>query len=302
MPRLFPFVLVIAASLTLAGKVYADDTLSLDLPPSQRALDERAAAKARAAVAASASASALDKHQARATVHVLGDASASRGSLPSRSGVPERVVGRLGEIQQRSSIYRSQRASGRLATVEPGTYIAIKDDAARCYGVLMADGTTGWISKSYVKLLDYQVVSNGAAPLPDLGDGSMQPRTGAEFFSADPQALLREAYKYMGVPYQWGGNTEAGIDCSGFMKKIFFACGYSLPRTAAEQTALGMPVSTDQLQCGDRLYFGHGSRITHTGLYIGNGYFIHSSAGEHGVAISRLTDQTYMKIFVCARR
>jgi cell wall-associated NlpC family hydrolase len=186
--------------------------------------------------------------------------------------------------------------------VDAGTYIAIKDDSTRWYGVLMADGTTGWISKAYVKLLDYQVVSNGAAPLPDFGDGSMQPRSGAEFFTGDPQALLREAYKYMGVRYQWGGNTEAGIDCSGFMKKIFAACGYALPRTAAEQTALGMPVPTEQLQCGDRLYFGHGARITHTGLYIGNGYFIHSSAGEHGVAVSRLTDQTYWKIFVCARR
>jgi cell wall-associated NlpC family hydrolase len=106
----------------------------------------------------------------------------------------------------------------------------------------------------------------------------------------------------MGVRYQWGGNTEAGIDCSGFMKKIFFACGYSLPRTAAEQMGLGMPVQPEQLQAGDRLYFGHGSKITHTGLYIGNGYFIHSSAGEHGVAVSRLTDQTYWKIFAGARR
>lgn len=290
-------LLSLCVCVTTPGKVFADDTLTLDLPPSQRAIDERAAAKARADAAATAD------RASRRVVHTVGASNASRGSLPSRSGAPDRVVGRLGEIEQRSSIYRRQSGgSAKLASVEPGTYIAIKDDSTRWYGVLMADGTTGWISKDRVRLLDYQVVSNGAAALPDFGDGSMQPRTGGEFFTGDPQSLLREAYRYMGVPYQWGGNTASGIDCSGFMKKIFAACGYPLPRTAAEQTGVGMPISPDQLQCADRLYFGHGSRITHTGLYIGNGYFIHSSAGEHGVAISRLSDQTYMKIFICARR
>jgi cell wall-associated NlpC family hydrolase len=296
--RIVPFFLAFAASLTLAGKAFADDnTLTLDLPPSQRALDERAAAEK-----ARSSAAAASRPTAHQSVHIAGNPPPSRGSLPSRGGSPGRVVGRLGEIQGRTSIYRTQRRSGKLATVQPGLYIAITDELTNWYGVYMSDGTTGWVSKSYVRLLDYQVMANGAPSLPDLGNGSIQPRTGAEFFTGDPQALLREAYKYMGVPYQWGGNTEAGIDCSGFMKKIFFACGYSLPRTAAEQTGLGLPIQIDQLQCGDRLYFGHGSRITHTGLYIGNGYFIHSSAGEHGVAISRLTDTTYMKIFVCARR
>ena len=297
MRRFLPLVLSVAASILFAGKVFADDTLTLDLPPSQRALDARAAEKARAETAAAA------QRAANKTVHVASDHIGSRGSLPSRSGVPERVVGRLGEIQQRTSIFRKQsKSSGRLATVEPGTYIAIKDDSTGWYGVLMADGTTGWVAKTHTQLLDYQVVSNGSPALPDFGDGGMQPRTGAEFFTGDPQALLREAYKYMGVPYQWGGNTESGIDCSGFMKKIFAANGYPLPRTAAEQTAVGMPVSPEGLQCGDRLYFGHGGRITHTGLYIGSGYFIHSSAGEHGVAISRLTDTTYTRIFMCARR
>lgn len=288
---------ILIVGVIAAGVARADDTLTLDLPPSQRAQEARAALKSQQDAAEAA-----QKASRRPSRSSTGNATVSRGTLPSRSGTPDRIVGRLGEIQQRASIFRSQSSgSGRLATVEPGSYIAIKDDSSRWYGVLMADGSTGWVAKDRVRLLDYQVVSNNPAALPDFGNGQMQPRSGAEFFTGDPQALLREAYKYMGVPYQWGGNTASGIDCSGFMKKIFAACGYGLPRTAAEQTGLGIPVSIDSLQCGDRLYFGR-TRITHTGLYIGNGYFIHSSAGEHGVAISRLSDQPYARIFSCARR
>ena len=46
----------------------------------------------------------------------------------------------------------------------------------------------------------------------------------------DPQMLIREAYKYLGVPYHWGGNTSNGIDCSGLVHNVFEACGYVLPR------------------------------------------------------------------------
>ena len=273
----------------------ADDSLTLDLPPSQKALEARAALqKLQQTVPPTAQAT------SRKTVHTVGGFS-GRATLPSRSGSPERVIGRLGEITNRTGIFRSKGGDARLATVDPGTYIAIRNENTRWFGVLMADGTTGWISRDKVQLLDYQVVSSGSPSIPDTGNGQLQPRSGSEYFQGNPQELLREAYRYLGVPYQWGGNTVNGIDCSGFMKKIFSSLGYSLPRTAAEQTNVGMPVSPESLQCGDRLYFGH-SRITHTGLYIGNGYFIHSSSGEHGVAISRLTDQPYQRIFNCARR
>jgi cell wall-associated NlpC family hydrolase len=280
-----------------AQPAHADDSLTLDLPPSQKALEARAAQAKQQQQEQLQQANAAPS---RKTVHTVGGFS-GRATLPSRSGSPERVIGRLGEIVTKTAIFRSKGSGGKLATVDPGTYIAIKSDSSHWLGVLMADGTTGWISKDQVQVLDYQVVSSGTPTVPNVGGGSLQARTGSEFFTGNPQDLLREAYQYLGVPYQWGGNTVNGIDCSGFMKKIFASLGYSLPRTAAEQTNVGMAVPVDSLQCGDRLYFGR-TRITHTGLYIGNGYFIHSSSGEHGVAISRLTDQPYQRIFNCARR
>jgi cell wall-associated NlpC family hydrolase len=69
--------------------------------------------------------------------------------------------------------------------------------------------------------------------------------------------------------------------------------------------AYGVPVPVEQLQSGDRLYFGRRTDrvgVTHTGLYIGNGYFIHASSGRHGVAISQLSEPLFRRIYVCARR
>ena len=85
------------------------------------------------------------------------------------------------------------------------------------------------------------------------------------------------------------------------MKNIFASCGFPLPRTAAEQVGMGLPITPDQLQPGDRIYFGHGS-ITHTGLYIGNGYFIHASSAHHRVVISQLSESLYTHLYACARR
>ena len=106
--------------------------------------------------------------------------------------------------------------------------------------------------------------------------------------SADARSqMVDEALRLEGsTPYKWGGNEiGSGIDCSGFVKKMYGAIGYSLPRTAAEQAMVGVPITRlEQLQAGDRLYFYESKRgmIGHTGIYVGNGYFVHSSSGHKG--------------------
>ncbi len=117
--------------------------------------------------------------------------------------------------------------------------------------------------------------------------------------------FLNEAYKYLGVPYVWGGNTYGGIDCSGFVKNVYGALGFPLPRLGSDQMAYGVPVPVDQLQPGDRLYFTPRTErlgVHHTGFYVGNGYFIHASSGKHQVTVSHLSESYYRKNFVCARR
>lgn len=216
-------------------------------------------------------------------------------------------MGQLGLLQRPAPIYRSPSPySRRLVDAQAGTYLAIQDNREGWLGVLMADGSTGWLRSDAVQLLDYQVVSTGAAPANPAADAADQfRRTGVPFFTGDGSALLAIAYRYLGVPYVWGGNTARGIDCSGFVKKVFAACGYELPRLGSDQMAYGVPVPPDQLEPGDRLYFGRkrdGSGVTHTGIYVGAGYFIHSSSSRRGVAVSSLSEPLYRRIYVCARR
>jgi hypothetical protein len=213
-------------------------------------------------------------------------------------------------VEKAAPIYRAQSArAARLSTAPAGSYLAIQSEAGKWYGILMSDGSLGWLHRQNVHLLEYQVVSNGTIPqqptggvVGDYNDGL--PSSKAIFFRGDPQALFREAYRYLGVPYHWGGNGAGGIDCSAFVKNVFQACGYTLPRHSSDQTAYGLAVPKDQLQPGDRLYFGNAAsrNITHTGLYLGNGYFIHASSNSHGVAISQLGEALYERMYICARR
>jgi cell wall-associated NlpC family hydrolase len=285
-------------SLISTRPSHADDTLNIELPPSPAAVAQRAADRERQKAATIEAARQLTRQQPRAGGSGLGGF-----TMPSRGGGrrQDNVVGRLGELANGSSIYRTRSTrAAKLTTAPAGTYVAIEDEGGDWYGVLMADNSIGWLPKSAVKLLEYQVVATGAQSIPDIGTDSYA-RTPGAYFQGDAQRLIREAYRYLGVPYHWGGNTVNGLDCSGFMKNIFASQGVSLPRTAAEQIGRGLPVTPDQLQPGDRIYFGH-PNISHTGLYLGNGYFIHASSAHHQVVISQLSESLYTRLYAAARR
>lgn len=97
----------------------------------------------------------------------------------------------------------------------------------------------------------------------------------------DRKAVVKEALTHRGVPYVYGGTTPSGFDCSGFTRWVFDkALGRSLPRTAAEQSALGTSVSLDALAPGDLLFWGSGSDVYHVGIYVGDGEYIHASTGS----------------------
>ena len=270
------------AFVCLPGVVQADTDLTLDLPSSR--------AKPKVTPA--------PKPPQRA--------SRQPSRLASRHGgwrrpPVERVVGRLGVLSRSAAIRAGRRSDQRvLAQVNSGTYIAITQDYGEWYGVLMADKSTGWIPKQNVNVLDYEVVSQereaarqAVSSAPDLNSMALR---------FDQRAVLQQAYSYLGVPYRWGGTSPNGLDCSGFVQRCFAAVGVRLPRTAREQIHVGMPVSGEDLQAGDRLYFSSSGYISHTGIYIGNGYFIHSSSSRKGVAVSQLSEAMYQRMYAGARR
>ena len=122
----------------------------------------------------------------------------------------------------------------------------------------------------------------------------------------DKQKLLEDAKYYKGGRYVWGGTTPEGFDCSGYVQYLYKKHNINLPRTAWEQSKKGEVVNIDNLQKGDLLFFltdkKRGIPITHVGIYIGNGKFIHAASKEKGIIISPLTHGSYAETFVSARR
>lgn len=103
--------------------------------------------------------------------------------------------------------------------------------------------------------------------------------------------LARRALCYLGAPYVWGGYTPAGFDCSGFTQYVFRQFGLSLPRTAATQSDRGSYVPESRLRPGDLVFFDTAGGISHVGMYLGHGRFIH--AGNTEVTIDNIHNPNY---------
>lgn len=111
-------------------------------------------------------------------------------------------------------------------------------------------------------------------------------------------ALIEEAVRWLGVPYKYGGNDKHGVDCSGLTSQVFLkSLNVKMPRTSREQQQWCDNIKKDNLLPGDLVFFATGSnrnRVSHVGIYIGNGDIIHASSSR-GVIVSSLGETYYMK-------
>lgn len=121
---------------------------------------------------------------------------------------------------------------------------------------------------------------------------------------AESNNLVPIAKSQLGKPYVFGSSGPSSFDCSGFTTFVFRQMGIKLPRTSVSQSRFGKPVDKANLQVGDLLFFNtSGAGVSHVGIYIGNGQFIHSASGINpGVVIDKLNSNYYIRTYVNARR
>jgi len=116
--------------------------------------------------------------------------------------------------------------------------------------------------------------------------------------------LVKTARRFIGVPYRWGGtDADDGFDCSGLTLVCYRLNGLNLPRVSRSQFQAGRQIDKSQLQKGDLVFFAThgGNRITHVGLYIGDGKFIHAPRTGKTVRVADLSTPFFARTFVGAR-
>lgn len=118
-------------------------------------------------------------------------------------------------------------------------------------------------------------------------------------------AVLFRAMSLVGTPYRYGGNTpESGFDCSGLVGYVFRdAAGIALPRTTSDISDLhGREVPLQRLQSGDLVLFAANRRISHVGIYVGDGQFVHAPNSGGTVRLDRLDAPGWKDTFRAGKR
>lgn len=153
---------------------------------------------------------------------------------------------------------------------------------------ISVNGVNGYVSS------DYLVTCKDSAG--SRGDG-----TTAAPSSSVGQQLVDYAKQFQGTPYVYGSGGPSSFDCSGFTSYVYAHFGYTLNRTSGGQYSNGSAVSFNNMQPGDLVFFAPGGGgISHVGMYIGGGQFIHASTNQYKVQIDSFGGY-YSNVFVGAR-
>ena len=119
--------------------------------------------------------------------------------------------------------------------------------------------------------------------------------------------IEEDAKRLLGIKYVWGATGPYKYDCSGFTQKVYRDAGINIPRVSRDQARVGQYVSFNDLQKGDMVFFDtHKKRtgkVSHVGIYLGDGNFIHASSAAKKVVVFNFNEKTfYKKRFLWGRR
>lgn len=166
----------------------------------------------------------------------------------------------------------------------------------RAHGI----GVDGIAGRESINAINNAFVNNGRKPRPKSAS------RGSSKSSSTGHNIVATAKTHIGKSYSFGSSNGTTFDCSGFTQYVFKQNGISLPRTSSAQASVGTKVSKSDLQTGDLVIFAgtYGGKTgpSHTGIYIGDGKFIHASSSGKGVMISDLSSGYYNNHFHSGRR
>ena len=191
---------------------------------------------------------------------------------------------------------------GEPLAASPADYLYVVQPGDSLDGIASAFGTSVAMLKR-INNLASEVINPGFALKLSLTGGEVS-RGGSALDNSVAAGILATARQHLGTPYRYGGASSGGFDCSGFVKYVYSQYGYNLNRTAASQYSQGVPVGKAELQVGDLVFFRcYSSSIDHSGIYVGNNDFIHSSSPRSGgVIISGLNEDYYSRTYAGAAR
>jgi hypothetical protein len=232
------------------------------------------------------------------SAYVVGDMIYSVRTIdsPENFGLPKVTYGTV-TTENGVNLYREPDENSPLvAVIGPGSILDVEEDLGDWARVIF-QGENVYIS------LDNFVVETGVRP-EDYVDIIQT----TEYGGTLADAVIAYGKQFIGTPYSWGGtNLYRGVDCSGFVYAVMRDNGVYLSRTSRSQVYNGSKVSKSELKKGDLVFFdtsgANNGAISHVGIYIGDGQFIHSSSGNKwGVTIDSLSSNYYTRTYVTAAR
>src|SRR6188472_3914528 len=138
-----------------------------------------------------------------------------------------------------------------------------------------------------------------AAAAPDRSGEGIKPATPVEMLPTTGETAVDIALRYLGTPYSRAGASPSGFDCSGFVMYVYERLGIGLPHSSSMLWGVGRPVDRNDLRAGDIVFF---NGLSHVGIYVGNGTFVHSPHTGDVVKVSRFSEAWYGSTYDGARR
>lgn len=194
--------------------------------------------------------------------------------------------------------------SSVLTSLPQGTKVELLAYDGLWYRILLDEGNVGYASAEYISLTEVAPAAAASTPAPTEAYATPAPPVTEQDISLGNQ-IIQTAYQYIGLPYVYAAAGPSSFDCSGFTMYVMGLHGISLPHQSGSQYQHGYEVSKNSLIAGDLVFFNSAgdSAVSHVGIYIGDGQFIHASSGRaYSVTISSLSDDYYTKHYLGARR